>query len=233
MITEVPEHLQRPRRNRVTPFGEFQAVADKGTMLGNRGDLHDSGGKLGKRRWATKAWICCTLDERRGRKISFDRKGTYYPLFFVDEATAMAAGHRPCGECRNAALKDFKEKWARAKGLPPGTFIRVAEIDAELHRARLGRAGDSKDRQFRFGDLPDGAMFYLEDSSETARLAWQGSCLIWSPSGYGVAETIEPEKPVFAITPKPLIEVLRAGYKVLVHPDACHRRLTGRCGAPG
>ncbi len=229
----IANEFQRPRQNRVTPFGEFQAVAAKGTLLGNRGDLHDSAGKLGKRRWATKAWICCTLEERHGRKISFDRKGTYYPLFFVDEATAMAAGHRPCGECRHAALKDFKEKWTRAKHLPPGSFIRVAEIDAELHQARPKRAGDSKDSKMRFGDLPDGAMFYLEDSPGTARLAWMGSGCAWSPSGYGLAGTIEPDKPVFAITPRPLIEVLRAGYKPLVHPGAGHRRFIGRRVAPG
>src|SRR6476469_9350587 len=118
-MTESPER-SRPLQNRVTPFGEIVAVPERGTMLGNRGILHDADGRL-RRRWAGRAWICCLL-EFRGRRDPVMAPGHYTRLFFLDEPTALAAGHRPCAYCRRTAYLAFRSAWADANagsGLGP------------------------------------------------------------------------------------------------------------------
>lgn len=212
--------IGRPRRNRVTPTGDFEAVAAKGLFLGNRGDIHAADGGPGNRRWALKAWICCTLSPKSGNRIAFDRKGTYYPLFFLDEATAFAAGHRPCAMCRHRDYQRFKHHWQVARPVDVGAFTAAAEIDRVLHASRL----DTKKRQRRFrarlGDLPDGAMLILPDTPAEARLVWQGRTWRWNQSGYDDGRPLAADLDVTVLTPAPLLDVFRAGYRPVVHLSA-------------
>ena len=141
-----------PLQNRVTPFGELLADPARGLFMGNRGGrIHDDERRLSPRRWASKQWICCAL-AFRGRHRTVWGDG-YTELFFLDEVTALSAGHRPCFECRRADAQAFAAAWERASGHRP----RAAEMDAILHAERLdGR--DKRTHRRTIADLPDGAM---------------------------------------------------------------------------
>src|SRR5262245_61405643 len=117
-----------PRQNRVTPFGEVVAVPERGTFMGNRGVLHDEGGRI-RRAWLVKRWILCVL-EFKGRHRAIMAPDRYTELFFLDEATGLAAGHRPCAECRRSRFLAFRDAWAAGvgEGRDPGA-IRAATID--------------------------------------------------------------------------------------------------------
>src|SRR5580692_8691892 len=124
------------KQNRVTPFGDLIATPERGTFLGNRGVLHDAEGRI-KRAWQLKRWIVCVL-EFRGRKRSVMTPGHYTELFFLDEATALAAGHRPCAECRHARFLDFCNAWKKGHSAKGGSARPTAdEIDSRLHTERL------------------------------------------------------------------------------------------------
>jgi len=176
--------------------------------MGNRGDLHAPDGSLGPRRWKHKAWITCTL-EGKGWHVNFDQPGSYYPLFFHDEAVALAAGHRPCGQCRPEALERFKAAWRRAYGLKPKQHIPVREIDDELHRHRTARVSPSA---FNVTDLPDGTFVELKSIARTAALIWNGVLYIWEPDGYRSVEPQAGNLVQKTLTPVPIIQVLSAGY---------------------
>ena len=104
-----------PLQNRVTPFGEIVVSSSRGCFTGNRGILHDPATKtLLKRRWTTRAWICCTLDWKGVRRVPMARR-SWTELFFLDEATAFAAGHRPCFYCRRDRAVAFRDAWAKAR----------------------------------------------------------------------------------------------------------------------
>lgn len=212
--------ISHPRPNRVTPFGEFEATSAKGMFLGNRGDIHAADGNLGHRRWALKAWICCTLSPKSGNRIEFDRKGTYYPLFFVDEATAFAAGHRPCAQCRYQDYQRFKRSWQSARGMIGDRFLPAAEIDRDLHVARVDASRRKIVHESTMGELPDGAMAAFRDSPTVPRLVWCGKTYRWSQSGYSHPEDVVADRIVDVLTPAPLIDVLRAGYELVVHDSA-------------
>ena len=128
---------RRPLQNRVTPFGDVVAISQRGLYIGNRGIIHDPATKtLLGRRWTTKAWLVCVLDHKvRRRELMAGRSWT--ELFFLDEAVALAAGHRPCFFCRRADAQAFRAAWGKAKGgqAPP----LAPEIDAVLHEERLDR----------------------------------------------------------------------------------------------
>ena len=199
-----------PLQNRVLPTGEIVATSARGTMTGNRGILHGPNKVLSKRRWTHKAWICCEL-EWQGRKREVMNGRNWTELFFLDEAVAFAAGHRPCGYCRRAAFNRFKEAWASVHGDWPG----VKAVDQVLHQARLG---PTKQEHAKFkakaNALPSGSYFRL---NEQAFLKLNGDYLPYDPAGYRTARPV-PDKDVDVLTPAPLIEVLRAGYQVFVHP---------------
>lgn len=212
--------IGRPRRNRVNPFAAFEAVTAKGLFLGNRGDIHAADGGPSNRGWAVKAWICCTLSPKSGNRIAFDRKGTYYPLFFLDEATAFAAGHRPCAMCRHRDYQRFKDHWHLARNIDAGEFTAAAEIDRVLHMSRLDLKKQQRRFQARLGDLPDGAMVIFPDRPGEARLVWQGGTWCWSHAGYDDSRPAAADMDVMVLTPAPLLEVFRAGYRPVVHPSA-------------
>lgn len=164
-----------PRQNRVTPFGQIMAVPERGTMMGNRGILHDAKGQL-RRNWTTKAWIICSLALRPGRKpLQMMAPGHYTPLFFLDEATALAVGHHPCGECRRSVYNRFKSLWLEAnadliqQASPP-----IVAFDAILHRERLTERREKRIYQAHLADLPNGTFIALDDA---AYLMWEKSLL--------------------------------------------------------
>ncbi len=189
-----------PRANRVQPDGGFGPVPARGAFMGNRGCLHDASGTI-RRRSTTKAWITCTLNEKPGRGAHpFPVPGRWTPLFFLDEAVACAAGHRPCAECRRAIYNDFRAAWGRAFG----AVAKAAEMDAVLHAARLGPR-----RTAVPGDLPPGAFFLWHDR---AWLQGDGYALPCLGTGYG-APIPPPRDPAEILTPQPLVAVMRAGWR--------------------
>jgi hypothetical protein len=199
-----------PRRNRVTPLGELIAAPERGLVYGNRGCLHDEDGRI-RRQWAGKRWIACRLEFRGRRRPSPMPPGRYTGLFFLDEATAFAAGHRPCAECRREDYNRFLALW--------GGGARADEIDAQLHEERL----DGRTRRLHelpAGELPDGA-FVLHDGGPFLVL---GSHLLrWTPGGYA-ERTPRPDRgSALVVTPPSLVGVLRAGWHgdmPLFHPSA-------------
>ena len=213
------------RQNRVTPFGTFERTPHRGTLLGNRGDLHDRTGRIVKG-WRGTRWISCALDAGDGFRVTFDTPGHYTPLFFADEAVALAAGHRPCHQCRRPAFDRFVAAWAHSHDAPERKF-RVTEIDPELHAARLDQAGHHRTHRARFGDLPDGAFYHaLLDGpgrSKTAFLQWGGYAYPFSHAGYGNPLLVQPCSVVDVLTSIPMIAILRAGYVPTVDLLALHR----------
>ena len=119
--------LPRPLCNRVTPFGQLIATSSRGALMGNRGKLLAPDGSLRSGRWTTESWVCCRL-EFRGWRVPLWQPGHYMPLFFFDEAVALAAGHRPCGQCRHQDLTRFKQAWLRAYGRSPDSFISAERL---------------------------------------------------------------------------------------------------------
>jgi hypothetical protein len=201
-----------PLQNRVTPFGDIIATEARGLLFGNRGHLHDHAGRI-VRPWQVRRWIACLL-EFKGRRREVLQPGRYTELFFLDEATAYAAGHRPCAECRREDFVRFRDGWAATR---PGTSLRVDDIDRVLHEERVGPARSKRLHPARLGDLPDGSMAMVDDR---AWLVDRGELLEWSPFGYTSRRTLSPDATVMALTPPSIVEVFRAGYRPAVHPSA-------------
>lgn len=199
-------------QNRVTPFGDIVAIPQRGMLTGNRGIIHDPATRtLLTRRWASRAWLICTCDYRGVRRAVMGGR-SWTELFFLDEAIALAAGHRPCFLCRRPAAQAFRGAWARAKGIDPPS---AAQIDAVLHAERL--AGRRKrlhaiDRSIR--DLPDGAVIAIE---ETAFVVIAGEAFPWAESGYGPSEPIPRARAL--LTPPSTLAVLQHGYGPVFHPS--------------
>ncbi|TCL09225.1 hypothetical protein BXY66_1270 [Shimia isoporae] len=197
-----------PRQNRVQPTGEILAVPERGAFLGNRGILHDDTahqhGLLTHRRWRHKAWVCCVLEfKNRRRKLMSPNR--YTELFFHDEAVALAAGHRPCGECRRA---DYKAFLAAA-----GHAGRVAGFDNQLHAARaIPRSYGQRRHETEAGFLPDGSFVLVETGPA---LIWQDALHPFTASGYGTPQT-KPAGRVCVLTPEPTLKALRAGFIPIV-----------------
>ena len=205
-----------PLQNRVLPTSEITAIPARGTLTGNRGIIHLDDKTLGTSRWSHHAWICCTLDwQGRKRPVMTGRNWT--ELFFLDEATAFAAGHRPCGYCRRAAYAAFVAAWTKTTGTRPS----AKAMDKILHPARVTRDR----RQVRYHavlkDLPDGAMILHNNAPA---LLDQGHIHPYTPDGYSAPIVANPETPVIVLTPKPTISVLHAGYKPQIHPSIATNR---------
>ena len=204
-----------PLRNRVTPLGELVADPARGLVYGNRGCLHDAAGQI-RRAYNGRRWIACRLEFRAWLRRPLLQPGRFTELFFLDEATAFAAGHRPCALCRRDDYNRFGALW---RDLHPGAAGADA-IDAQLHLERLSAGGDRRLQPAPFDDLPDGA-FVLEDGKPKLVLA--GQLLTWHPTGY-LERTPRPAgREALVITPPSLVAVLRAGWPPavpLLHPSA-------------
>jgi hypothetical protein len=201
-----------PLQNRVTPFGEIVAVPQRGSFTGNRGIIHDPVTRtLLSRRWTTKAWITCRLDYKGIRRAVMATR-SWTELFFLDEATALAAGHRPCFLCRRDAAKAFQVSWAVGNGGSPPT---APQIDAVLHRERL-QDGNKRMHALAhvIADLPDGAMVALGDQ---AFVITGGQPLLWTADGY--LPIGAPLHAAGLLTPPATLAVLRAGYRPTLHPS--------------
>ena len=192
----------RYRQNRVDPFGDLHAVADRGGLMGNRGRLHRDNHRLTARRWTSRHWILCVC-VFKGRHRDVWGKG-YTELFFLDEPTALAAGHRPCFECRRQAAKDFITAF-------PGAPSHMEAMDEALHRERVEDRRKRLSRA-RLGDLPDGAMIARDRRPYAVR---SGALLPWSFAGYGAPEPFQPEAVVDVLTPPSTVAALKTGYKPL------------------
>jgi len=188
-------------RNRVTPFSTIEANPARGLLMGNRGCLHGESRNLEVETTREKRWLVCQLGFK-GRKRRIMQPGHYTELFFLDEATAFAAGHRPCAECRRQAYDSFLKLW-------PGKKADAVKLDNALASDRR------RPWPATFAEIPDGAM-YARDGD--AFLKWNGRAWRWSHSGYTPADT--PDGTIEVLTPEGTVEVLRAGYKPLVHPSA-------------
>jgi hypothetical protein len=201
-----------PLQNRVSPFGELVVSHARGTLMGNRGGrLHDDKRRLTRRRWTSKQWICCKLDfNNRHRKVWGNG---YTELFFLDEVTAFAAGHRPCFECRRKDAERFALLFAGKKQRASATAM-----DKILHAERLdGKA--KRTHRAKLDTLPDGAMIVLGEHAFAVR----GSRLLrWTSLGYSQSQSRPQGITVDVLTPPSIVTVLRRGYAPLWHPGAAH-----------
>jgi hypothetical protein len=202
-----------PLQNRVTPSGEIIATPHRGLFTGNRGIIHDPATKtLLNKRWSSPAWLTCVCEFRgRRRKVMGGRSWT--ELFFLDEATAFAAGHRPCFFCRRDDALRFRAAWERGNAV---THVSAPEIDAVLHRERLS-AGKKRVHTLPMPlkKLPDGAM--VRQGTESYLIA-QGRALQWSPAGYRKAQNAIDG--AMLLTPPSTLRALGAGYRPVLHPSA-------------
>ncbi|MGC4026536.1 MAG: hypothetical protein QM744_16190 [Mesorhizobium sp.] len=208
-----------PLQNRVDPAGEIHGVSARGIFTGNRGVIHDPDTKnLTGRRWTTKAWIICRCDFKNRKRAVFGRNARnggpgWTNLFFLDEVTALAAGHRPCFECRRAEAVAFADAFAGGLGL---STIKAAAIDAILHSQRLAtgntaRSLDASD----IAQLPDGTVI-TSDQLFLAKL--NGAFRAWSFDGYG--EIVPLPQTAALITPPAIVSTLRNGYRPVWHRTA-------------
>jgi hypothetical protein len=200
-----------PLQNRVTPTGDIVATPERGMFTGNRGIIHDPATRTLTRRWAGPAWLICVC-EFRGRRREVMGGRSWTELFFLDEATALAAGHRPCFFCRREDANRFRSCWEQGNGV---TQIRAREIDAVLHRERLeGRAKRLHPLPMPFARLPDGAMLQAADESFAIV---QGKALQWSPAGYRAV--VEAPQDALLLTPPSTLRAMSAGYRPVLHPS--------------
>jgi hypothetical protein len=170
-------------QNRVNPFGELRAFSARGLFMGNRGGrFHTDAKALTTRRWASRQWICCVLSFKDRRREVWG--SSYTELFFLDEPTAFAAGHRPCFECRRKDGQSFAEKWreVRRYGKPPY----AAEMDNVLHAERL-RGRVKRMHRRNIDELPDGAFAALDGAAFAVR---GDTLLYWAPEGTVLASRV-------------------------------------------
>ncbi len=201
-----------PHPNRVQPDGTFLATPARGTLTGNRGVLHGADGIVGAARWKHRAWVCCELSFR-GRHRPIMPPGRWTALFFLDELVALAAGHRPCGQCRHADYRRFADAWNLATGHWPGAVA----MDREMHAARAHPGA----RLLRHhvcdaGDLPDGTMVEID---RRAHLVLERHALPYGPDGYGAPRPM-PDGDVTVLTNAATVRVLGAGYRPRLHRSA-------------
>jgi hypothetical protein len=202
-----------PLQNRVTPLGELIETPERGLVYGNRGRLHDDQGVI-RRPWQVRRWISCRLDFRgRLRAGGPMPPGRYTGLFFLDEATALAAGHRPCAECRHEDYRTFLALTGAAG---------ADELDRRLHAERLGNDGGRRLHERRTEQLPDGAFVLLDG---VPHLVLGDALLRWAPGGYAERRS-RPRGPLDVVTPPTSLDVLASrweGSVPLLHPSSRSR----------
>ncbi|MDF0583560.1 hypothetical protein [Bradyrhizobium yuanmingense] len=202
-----------PLQNRVTPTGDIIATPHRGLFTGNRGIIHDPATKtLLKKRWSTPAWITCLCEFRGWRRPVMARR-SWTELFFLDEATAFAAGHRPCFFCRRDDAKRFRAAWEKGNA---ASDISAKAMDAVLHRERLDRGRKLlHPLPMPLADLPDGAMVQQGEDSFLVR---QGQALLWTPAGYASHARLVDQ--AMLLTPPSTLRAIMAGYRPVLHPTA-------------
>ena len=206
-------------RNRVDPWGQLHAVNARGSLLGNRGKLHNEQRQV-IRDWQRLPWVTCAL-EFKGREREVFAPTTYSELFFLDEATAFAAGHRPCASCRRGRYEEFKSSWLAANSARFSlTNESITEIDKLLHAERLDDGGSKVTFEAPLRDLPLGT---LVDIASESFLVWHHGLKRWSFSGYsGLHLQPSPSTLVRVLTPESVVRTFARGYCPAVHESANH-----------
>ena len=202
-------------QNRVRPDGEIVAEPSRGLLMGNRGCLHDADRRLVASRWRSPAWISCRLDFR-GVQRDVMPPGRWTALFFLDEVTALAAGHRPCAYCRRPEFRAFARSWqlAQQHDVPPT----APAMDRQLHSERVDpRTRRQRTHPATAGSLPDGVMVRLDG---TVGLLSEGALRPWTFAGYLAPQPVSSQDPVELLTPPSSVAALAAGYRPLLHPSA-------------
>ena len=205
-----------PRQNRVTPFSSIVAASARGTLTGNRGCLHDDHQHIRRHSQGTR-WIVCLL-EFKGRKRTLMTPGHYTELFFLDEVTALAAGHRPCAECQRERFTRFRDLWALANPELADTPRSAATVlDLALHKERTATLDNGTRSCMSIENMPDGV--FVTDDGRTAYLILAGGLRRWSPGGYEVPKA-PLQYPIRVLTPASVVRTLAAGYSADIHRSA-------------
>lgn len=204
-------------QNRVDPWGNLHAANARGSLLGNRGKLHNEQRQI-VRDWQRLPWVTCALDFK-GRKREVFAPSTYSELFFLDEATAFAAGHRPCASCRRGRYDEFKSGWLVANGARLSlTNASIAEIDKLLHAERVDVSGVKITFEAPLRDLPLGTFVDIKGESS---LVWNHGLKRWSFSGYSALHLQpSPSTLVRVLTPESIVRTFAGGYCPAVHESA-------------
>jgi hypothetical protein len=197
-------------QNRVLPTGEIAATPEHGTLMGNRGILHDDHQRLKTARWRHPHWVTCQLSFK-GRRRALMQPGNYTELFFLDEPTALAAGHRPCGECRRPAFNRFTTLFHAANGTSS-----LVQLDKLMHRDRVTRTRLQVRHTALLETLPDGCVTLHDDAPH---LVWRDALIRYTPGGY---TTVLPRLagPTTVLTPASTVATLAAGYRPVPHATA-------------
>jgi hypothetical protein len=213
-----------PLQNRVTPWGEIVALPGRGLFMGNRGCLHDGQRRVVKQ-WARNPWVTCALVFKdRHRQLMAPNQ--YTELFFLDEATALAAGHRPCATCRREAYEKFKAYWLAANpDLAARTDGTIQSIDKVLHAERVDSAGRKTTWSARLGEVPDGTLVVRHGTREPL-LVLGGAVYPWTPAGYGLRQSLPADTPVQVLTPRSVVKALARGYRPVLHGSAIGKTKT-------
>jgi hypothetical protein len=207
-----------PLQNRVTPHGDIVALPGRGTLMGNRGILHDDSRRI-VRPYQVRRWIACAL-EFRGRTRTVMTPHRYTELFFLDEAAAFSAGHRPCAECRRVDYDRFRGLWGGGSGPRAKADAMDEVLDAERRDGKRKRT-----HRAEISALPDGT--FVSDGTREW-LLWQDGLFAWADSGYVERAERPTHAEVVVLTPPSIVEVFRAGYRPMVHPSAA----VDRSGTP-
>jgi hypothetical protein len=201
-----------PLQNRVTPSGDIIATPHRGLFVGNRGIIHDPATRtLLRKRWSCPAWLICVL-EFRGRRRKVMSRRSWTELFFLDEATAFAAGHRPCFYCRSDDANAFRAAWEEGNGR---RSLHAPDIDAVLHRERLASGKTLHPLPMKIGKLPDGTM--VQAGGESFLIA-KGRALRWSFTGY--EKTDRKLDDAELLTPPSTVRAFATGFRPVLHPSA-------------
>ncbi|TRD13990.1 hypothetical protein [Palleronia caenipelagi] len=201
-------------QNRVDPFSQLHAVSARGTLMGNRGILHDAAQEV-IHTHRHPNWVACALSYKNAHR-EIMQPHNYTELFFLDEATAFSAGHRPCAACRRDRYKEFCKLWEQVHGAAEFSTPLPQTIDKALHRARITRQKEKVTFDARISELPDGVFFAQAGASF---LIWRGRILHWSFDGY-VPHALSSSETVQVLTPQPIVDLFGAGYLPEVHQSA-------------
>lgn len=196
-----------PLQNRVGPWGRLHAVPARGTLTGNRGIIHDAQKRI-VAQYRSKAWITCALEYKGRRRVPMGGR-SWTELFFLDEATAFAAGHRPCAYCRRERFNEFKAAWIAANPGRVSKNPKIQEIDAVLHEERLNPDGSKRTWEAELGSLPDGVMVEIE------RKAWlvKGKYLReWQFRGYSTRREKSDHQRIIVLTARSVVAAIRDGF---------------------
>lgn len=205
-----------PLQNRVTPYGDLIAVDARGTMYGNRGVLHNQQREI-VRYHQVRRWIICVLEFRGRHREPMMQPNRYTELFFLDEATALAAGHRPCAECRYRDYQHFRRCWAAADGDASEALPSADQLDLRLHADRLAAPRARRTYNHDLAALPDGVVVIRDDEPW---LVWESNLLHWTHGGYDRRESRPASGQVTVLTPRGTVGAIAAGYQPGVHESA-------------